>query len=134
MEPELAFVTRAHDVPGLEIRVNFGVFAGRDATPAELEELAHALVPELDDVTVVSEQRHEVGEEVEASLHQVRIEVAEDHLPTDSGEREELCDRLLEAVTAWAEACIPDPPAHDSEPQRRPKPSRPRPPLGAPPG
>jgi len=108
MEPELAFVTRTHDVPGLEIRVNFGVFAGRDATPAELEELAHALVPELDEVSVVSEQRHEVGEEAEASLHQVRVEVADDRLPTDPEAREELCDRLLEAVSGWAEACIAD--------------------------
>ena len=106
MEPELAFVTRAHDVPGLEIRVNFGVFAGRDATPAELDELARALVPELDDVSVVSEQRHEVGEEVEASLHQVRIEVADDHLPADPMEREQLCDRLLGEVTEWAETGI----------------------------
>ena len=48
IEPELAFVTRTHDAPGLEIRVNFGIFAGREATPAELEELAHALVPELE--------------------------------------------------------------------------------------
>ena len=115
MEPELAFVTRTHDVPGLEIRVNFGVFAGRDATPAELDELAHALVPELDDVSVVSEQRHEVGEEVEASLHQVRVEVADDHLPSDPEEREELCDRLLGEVTAWAEACIADRHAEVSE-------------------
>ena len=115
MEPELAFVTRTHDVPGLEIRVNFGVFAGRDATPAELDELAHALVPELDDVSVVSEQRHEVGEEAEASLHQVRVEVADDHLPGDFDEREELCGRLLDAVTAWAEACIADRHAEVSE-------------------
>ena len=115
IEPELAFVTRAHDVPGLEIRVNFGVFAGRDATPAELDELAHALVPALADVSVVSEQRHEVGEEVEASLHQVRVEVADDHLPADPEEREEMCDRLLESVTAWAETCIADRHAEVSE-------------------
>ena len=115
MEPELAFVTRAHDVPGLEIRVNFGVFAGRDATPAELDELARALVPELDDVSVVSEQRHEVGEEVEASLHQVRIEVADDRLPADPMEREQLCDRLVGEVTEWAETCIADRHAEVSE-------------------
>jgi hypothetical protein len=108
MEPELAFVTRDYDVPGLEIRVNFGVFAGRDATPAELDELAHVLVPELDDVSVVAEQRHEVGEEVEASLHQVRVEVADDHLPEDPVAREDLCQRLLEAVEGWARACIAD--------------------------
>jgi len=33
------------DPSGLEIRVNFGVFAGRDATSAELEELGKLLVP-----------------------------------------------------------------------------------------
>jgi hypothetical protein len=115
MEPELAFVTRTYDVPGLEIRVNFGIFAGRDATAAELEELAHALVPELADVSVVSEQRHEVGEDAEASLHQVRVEVADDHLPADPEKREELCDRLLDEVTAWAETCIADRHAEVSE-------------------
>ena len=116
MEPELAFVARVHDVPGLEIRVNFGVFAGRDATPAEIDDLAHTLVPELDDVSVVSEQRHEVGEEVEASLHQVRVEVADDHLPADPDEREELCQRLLEATEEWARACIAERHAEVSEP------------------
>ena len=116
MEPELAFVARVQDVPGLEIRVNFGVFAGRDATPAELDELAHLLVPELDDVSVVAEQRHEVGEDVEASLHQVRVEVGEDHLPADGDQREELCDRLLEAVEGWARACIADRHAEVAEP------------------
>ena len=116
MEPELAFVARVHDVPGLEIRVNFGVFAGRDATAAELDDLAHTLVPELDDVSVVAEQRHEVGEDVEASLHQVRVEVADDHLPADREEREELCDRLLERVEEWARACIAERHAEISEP------------------
>ena len=115
MEPELVFVSRTQDVPGLEIRVNFGVFAGREATPAELEELAHVLIPELEDVSVVSEQRHEVGEEAEASLHQVRVEVAEDHLPTDPDEREDLCQRLLEAVEGWARVCIADRHAEVSE-------------------
>jgi hypothetical protein len=116
VEPELAFVARVHDVPGLEIRVNFGVFAGRDVTPAELDELAHALVPELDDVSVVAEQRHEVGEDVEASLHQVRIEVADERLPVDPDKREDLCERLLERVKEWAESCIADRHAEVSEP------------------
>jgi hypothetical protein len=116
MEPELAFVSRTYDVPGLEIRVNFGIFAGRDATPAELDELAHVLVPELDDVSIVAEQRHEVSEDVEASLHQVRVDVADDRLPTDPEEREDLCQRLLESVEQWARACIADRRAEVSEP------------------
>ena len=36
----LAFPVRAARAPGLEIRVNFGIFAGREATSAEIEELA----------------------------------------------------------------------------------------------
>ena len=84
-------------------------------TPAELDELAHLLVPVLDDVSVVSEQRHEVGEDAEASLHQVRVEIADDRSPFDPAEREELCDRLLDEVTAWAETCIADRHAEVSE-------------------
>ena len=55
------------------------------------------------------------GLEAEASRHQVRVEVADDHLPADPAEREELCDRLLGAVTEWAEACIADRHAEVSE-------------------
>ena len=115
MEPELAFVTRNHEAPGLEIRVNFGVFAGREATAAEIDELARALVPKVDDVSIVSEQRHEIGGDTEASLHQVRIEVAEDQLPADRDERERICGRLLEATERWALDCIAERHAEVSE-------------------
>ena len=115
MEPELAFVTRNYEVPGLEIRVNFGIFAGREATAAEIEELARVLVPKVDDVSIVSEQRHEIGGDTEASLHQVRIEVAEDQLPPDRDERERICGRLLEATERWALECIAERHAEVSE-------------------
>jgi hypothetical protein len=115
VEPELAFVTRNYEVPGLEIRVNFGIFAGREATPAEIEELARALVPKVDDVSIVSEQRHEIGGDTEASLHQVRIEVAEDQLPADRDERERICGRLLEATERWALESIAERHAEVSE-------------------
>ena len=115
MEPELAFVTRNHEAPGLEIRVNFGVFAGREATAAEIDELARALVPKVEDVSIVSEQRHEIGSEAEASLHQVRIEIAEDHLPPGQLERDELCARIAATAELWAGACIADRHAEVSE-------------------
>jgi hypothetical protein len=35
-EPALAFATRTFEPPALEIRVDFGMFAGREATPAEI--------------------------------------------------------------------------------------------------
>ncbi len=106
VEQVIAFREYGSDPPGLRIRVNFGVFAGREATPAEIDTLAAELLPELHEVSIVSEQRHEVGEEAEAALHQVLIEVAEDHVPAGDAEREELADRLVETAERWAEACI----------------------------
>jgi hypothetical protein len=105
-EPELAFCVREVEPPGIEVRVNFGVFAGRGATPAEIDDLAAALLPKVGEVSIVAEQRHEIGEGTEASLNQVRIEVAPDHLPENEHELDVLCGRLVEAAETWARACI----------------------------
>lgn len=105
VEAPLAFA--AHGEPhAVEIRVNFGVFAGREATPAELDELAHELIREVGEVSIVSEQRHEVSKEVEASVHQVRVELAEARLPANGAERDALVGRLVESAERWARACI----------------------------
>jgi hypothetical protein len=106
VEHVIAFREYDSDPPALRIRVNFGVFAGREATPAEIDGLATELLPDVHEVSIVAEQRHEVGEEAEAALHQVRIEVDEDQLPSDEDEREELADRLVDTAERWAEACI----------------------------
>jgi hypothetical protein len=107
-EPQIAFAAESAEPPGLEIRVNFGVFAGREATAAEIDELARALLPGIGEVSIVSEQRHELSEDVEASLHQVRIEVDESQLPSDPVEFGALRERLLHAAEQWAQACIAD--------------------------
>jgi hypothetical protein len=106
-EPQIAFVTKS-EPPALEIRVNFGIFAGRAATPAEIDELAHALVPEVGDVSIVAEERHEIGEEVEVSVHQVRVEIDGEHLPASETELKDLSGRLLAATRRWAASCIAD--------------------------
>jgi len=98
------------------VRVNFGVFAGRGATPAEIDELAAALLPKVGDVSIVAEERHEIGEDAEASLNQVRIEVSPDHVPDDERELDILCGRLVEAAESWARGCIADRHAEVSEP------------------
>src|SRR5687767_3882981 len=97
LEPPLAFAT-AGEPHSVEIRVNFGVFAGREATPAELDDLAHALIREVGEISIVSEQRHEVSDAVEASVHQVRVELDDARLPVDADEREALVDRLVGAA------------------------------------
>jgi hypothetical protein len=116
VEPQLAFYVREAEPPGVEVRVNFGVFAGRAATPAEIDELAKALLPKVGEVAIVAERRHEIGEDSEASLNQVRIEVAPDQLPDDEHELDVMCGRLVEASEAWARACIAERHAEVSEP------------------
>ena len=105
VENVIAFVTE-EDPAGLEIRVNFGVFAGRDATAAELEELGKLLVPEAGEVSIVGEQRHEIAEEAEVVLHQVRVSVSPEIVPDDPGTRKELCERLVTLAEIWARQCI----------------------------
>jgi hypothetical protein len=81
-----------------EIRVNFGVISGRAATAAEIEELARELHARVDTFSIVSEQRYEFAGEVEAAVHQVRIEV-EDQIDTEQR------GRLIEIADRWASAC-----------------------------
>jgi hypothetical protein len=101
---------------GLEIRVNFGVFAGRDATSAELEELGKLLVPEAGAVSIVAEERHEMSDGVEVVLHQVRITVPPDCVPVHGEERRELSDKLVGLAEIWARRCIHERRAEISEP------------------
>jgi hypothetical protein len=115
VEPQLAFCVREIEPPAVEVRVNFGVFAGRRATPAEIDDLAAALLPKVGEVSIVAEERHEIGEETEASLNQVRIEIAPEQLPEDEHELDMLCGRLVEATETWARACIAERHADVSE-------------------
>ena len=104
-EPVIAFATRTVEPPALEIRVNFGMFAGREATPAEIDSLAGALMEKVSEVAIVAEGRHEIGPHSEASLHQVRIEVR-DELPDDDHALDEFRGRLIETAERWALECI----------------------------
>jgi hypothetical protein len=102
----LAFAVHEHEPPALEVRVNFGMFAGREATPAEIDDLATQLLEKVGSVSIVSEERHEIDTHSEAAVHQVRIEVDADSLPEELGRREELAGRLVETAERWAGACI----------------------------
>jgi hypothetical protein len=106
MQVENVIAFAAEQEPaGLEIRVNFGVFAGRDATTAELEELGKLLVPEAGEISIVGEQRHEMSEDAEVVLHQVRVAIAPENVP-DGAERKAFCERLVTLAEIWARQCI----------------------------
>jgi hypothetical protein len=78
--------------------VNFGVYSGREATEAEIYRLAQSLLDELGSVEIVAERRYEVASDVEATVHQVYIEVPQ----TAMGQE----DRLISLVENWAEDAI----------------------------
>jgi hypothetical protein len=105
-EPTMAFVVHGRVPPAIEVRINFGVFAGREATPAEIDRLAEWLLDEVGEVSIIAEDRHEIDANVEASVHQVRIEVASDRVPGDGAERAEIQRRILERAEHWARMCV----------------------------
>lgn len=105
LEPRIAFVAPEVDAPVLDVRVNFGVLAGREATPAEIDELAHALQPDLPDLTIVSERRFEFGAYSEAELHQVRIAVPPASLLSTGHDTDEVRRLVLDRAEQWARAC-----------------------------
>jgi len=102
----MAFPVRPRVQPGIEVVVNFGVFAGREATAAEIDRLAEWLIDEVGEVSIISEERHETDGRVEASVHQVRIEVGTDQVPRDEGERATLEERVVERAEHWARLCV----------------------------
>jgi hypothetical protein len=95
---ELVFRAERPAAPALEVRVNFGVFAGRNATHAEIDDLARALHEEVDSFAILAEERHEFGGEVEAAVRQIVIEIPND--------REGLEQRVLQIADRWATGCI----------------------------
>src|SRR5262245_13463176 len=115
MSSLLAFPVRSPEQPGLEIRVNFGMFAGRKATSAEIEELGSALLPEIGNAEISSESRYEIGPESEAEVHQVRIEVPSTMLPAGDFKIGELAGRLVAIAEHWANDCIAERHAEISE-------------------
>lgn len=95
LEPSLLVLAQPSPT-AFELRVNFGMHAGREATRAELDDLAHRLLPLLGAVTVVGERRTELGEGGEAEVHQVRID-----LPDGAPVVE-----VANVAEQWAEECF----------------------------
>ena len=101
----LAFVAEPRPGAAVEVRVNFGIFAGREVTNAEIDDLARLLLAEISEVSIVAEERHEIDRDVEVSVHQVRIEVAQEAVP-EGADLASLGTRVTALAERWAEGCI----------------------------
>ena len=95
-EPALAFRDVEYARPTLVVRVNFGVYAGRNATQAEIDDLARELHDLADSLAIVAEERHEFGGQVEAMIRQIVVEI----------ESEVDADEVIARAEAWARNCI----------------------------
>ena len=94
----IAFSVRDPDTAAAEVRVNFGVFGGRNATQAEIDDLAGALHDEVGSFAIVAEERHEFGDASEASVRQIVIEIGN----ADNAQ----CERVVRLAETWAAGCI----------------------------
>ena len=99
-EPTLVFVNdaRSRDAGGLELVVNFAVYGGREATPAEIERLGERLLELVDEVEVVCETRYEFDRERAATVYQVKVEIPPGAAAAG--------DEIHAAVDDWATDCI----------------------------
>jgi hypothetical protein len=84
----LVFVNRAG-----ELVVNFGVFSGREATPAEIYRLGERLLRLVPSLEIVAEQRYEFDRQVEATVYQLRLNLDQ-------------VEGVVDVVQDWAEDCI----------------------------
>jgi hypothetical protein len=107
-ERYVAFARSADPSSGIEVRVNFGLSAGREATPAEIDELGRRALVEFERLTIVSERRYEISKDVEASVHQVCVTVPADGVPDDVIEAARLEGKLVSVAETWALACGAD--------------------------
>jgi hypothetical protein len=85
------------------VRINFGVFAGRTVTPAEIDDLAGRVSDLVPAFAIVAEERHEFAHGVEASVHQVVVAVPREHADPEAGV---LAERIVLEANGWALDCI----------------------------
>ena len=97
-QPTLVFTGESSEGAAAEIVVNFGVYSGRLATPAEIERLAGSLLTEIESVEIICEQRYVFDREVEASVYRIRVEIA--------AGADRSSDALRGLVEDWAADCI----------------------------
>jgi hypothetical protein len=103
MKQAIAFRVREREQPALEVRVNFGVFAGRNATQAEIDDLAGVLNEEVGAFAILAEERHEFADGVESSVRQIVIEIPAEDAGSDI---DELGGRIMLRAEQWAADCI----------------------------
>jgi hypothetical protein len=112
-EPTIARVSQESP---LELTVDFGLFAGRDASHDDIGRLGEALLGLVSGVTLFVGRRYEFAHEAaEVAAYQVEIRFPTYILPTEPAEHDALVGKLLEAASTWAHECAATPPAEGED-------------------
>jgi hypothetical protein len=112
-EPVAAYVSQESP---LELTVNFGIFAGREAFRDDVDRLGEALLALVSGVTLFAGRRYEFAPgAAEVAAYEVEIRFPTFILPTEPAEHEALVDKLLETVGLWARDCAASPPAEGED-------------------
>ncbi len=111
-EPVAAYVSQESP---LELTVNFGIFAGREAFRDDVDRLGEALLALVSGVTLFAGRRYEFAPgAAEVAAYEVEIRFPTFILPTELAEHA-LVDKLLETVGLWARDCAASPPAEGED-------------------
>jgi hypothetical protein len=113
VDPIAAYVS--NESP-LELTVNFGIFAGRETSRADIDRLGEMLLALVSGATLFSGRRYEFAQDAaESAAYEVKIQFPPFILPTEKGELEPLVEMLLETVRRWARDCAATPPAEGED-------------------
>jgi hypothetical protein len=106
VDPQGVITWETGPAVALGFRVNFGVFAGRDVSPREIERLGAELLSVVENVAITAEHRYEFGQRSSGDLQQVRIEIDHDALPPGEVDIEALRGRVADALDVWLRSCL----------------------------
>jgi hypothetical protein len=108
VEPTPVYVSQESP---LELTVNFGLFAGRKASRAEIDKLGAALLTHVSGATLFAGRRYEFANgSAEVAAHEVRVQFPPFVLPSNPAEQDELVAKLLETISQWTRESATSPP------------------------
>jgi hypothetical protein len=113
IEPTTAHISQESP---LELTVNFGPFAGREASHEDVDRLGEALLTLVSGVTLFAGRRYEFSHgTAEVAGYEVEIRFPTYILPTDPAEHEVLVRKLLDTASQWAHDSAAHPPAEGED-------------------
>ena len=112
-EPIAAYVSQESP---LELTVNFGIFAGREAFRDDVDRLGEALLALVSGVTLFAGRRYEFAPgAAEVTAYEVEIRFPSSIVPAEAAKQEALVDQLVETASLWARDCAARPPAEGED-------------------